>query len=777
MTPSSSPDRKASRAFDERFLSNRGFLVLSLICVLLLWVVAASGSSVSPEASKPASEPSYVFGTRDIALAESFLHGGPAWFINLFGTDDLFFSGTPFFARYTARTLPTVSSPETAANSGATLQDPGVRFSPFDLSLVSSSYVAPSFGGPKTADSTFAAEISAITAWNSTSNTSWNSSGNWTNGAPNAATFLAQFAAVTNSNASPANTTGIPGTTWTVGAVEMTSARTASMTVGASGTTSSTLTLTLAGGTVNAVANTILRNNSSPNLTFQANNGQSTPNTLNIALGNSTSNVVNIDSSGNIVVGVNITGSGKQLTLNANSTGDLRLSGSNSYDGGTTVNGGAAGGRLRIDAVAALPTTGTVAVNNGGRLTLNIAGTYGGLTQALTFDPNQTTNPSLDTLSGAAVTWQGTVAINADTRIEANGSGGSLTFSGNLSGSGTLIKQAAGNLILSGTGNAANGGTQIGNGTITVSSGSNLGTGDVTMFQTSTNNTALIFNNATQNIGNLSSQFTATSGTQTQTVTLNGTALNISQTTNSSFGTGSVSTLTSTITGSGSVALSNTSTGKLTLTDANTYTGTTTISGGTLEIANDGSTTAGRIGSTNRTTVNGGGTLLLSGAGSADRINNAAPITLAAGGKLQLNGVSEGSTAAAGVGALTLTSGGIIDLASTSLLHLAASGSQTWSGTLSIYNWSGTRVTGGAAEQLLFGVDTSTTSLTQTQLNMIDFYSDNGSTFLGTAGWATAGNGEVVPVPEPATWVAAGLALAALALTARQRVRSSATSQ
>jgi hypothetical protein len=79
------------------------------------------------------------------------------------------------------------------------------------------------------------------------------------------------------------------------------------------------------------------------------------------------------------------------------------------------------GGRLRIDAVAALPTTGAIAVNTGGRITLNIAGTYGGASQSLTFNPNQTINPSLDILSGAAVIWQGTFVLSADTRIEANG--------------------------------------------------------------------------------------------------------------------------------------------------------------------------------------------------------------------------------------------------------------------------------------------------------------------------------------------------------------------
>ena len=86
-----------------------------------------------------------------------------------------------------------------------------------------------------------------------------------------------------------------------------------------------------------------------------------------------------------------------------------------------------------------------------------------------------------------------------------------------------------------------------------------------------------------------------------------------------------------------------TGTGTQTLTGANTYTGTTSITtnGGILELANDSSTTAGRIGSAARITVNTGGTLLLSGSGTGDRINNAAPVTLANGGTIKLDGVSK----------------------------------------------------------------------------------------------------------------------------------------
>ena len=120
-----------------------------------------------------------------------------------------------------------------------------------------------------------------------------------------------------------------------------------------------------------------------------------------------------------------------------------------------------------------------------------------------------------------------------------------------------------------------------------------------------------------------------------------------------------------------------------------------------------------------------------------------------------------------------MTSNSIIDLASTDLIHFLASNGQNWGGnTLSIYNWNGTPITGGGAEQILFGSDT--TSLTQGQLDLITFYSDAGTTSLGTAAFATSNDGEIVPqaVPEPSTWFAGGLMLVTLLFTQRRRLFS-----
>jgi autotransporter-associated beta strand protein len=225
-------------------------------------------------------------------------------------------------------------------------------------------------------------------------------------------------------------------------------------------------------------------------------------------------------------------------------------------------------------------------------------------------------------------------------------------------------------------------------------------------------------------------------------------------------------------TASGGVSLTKNAGGTWSLSgsNANTYTGKTTVSAGTLILNKTPGVDA--ISSTGATGTNTdlqitGGTVQLN---ASNQIIDSAKVGLS-GGTLKLNGVSEGTTApgGAGVGALTLSSNSIIDLASTSVLHFADSSGQAWSGTLSIYNYSGVPFTGNGSEQLLFGSNGS--GLTQAQLGSISFYSGAGTGFLGTGGFAPDMDGEVVPVPEPSTWIGALLALGAIGFAQRKRFR------
>lgn len=231
--------------------------------------------------------------------------------------------------------------------------------------------------------------------------------------------------------------------------------------------------------------------------------------------------------------------------------------------------------------------------------------------------------------------------------------------------------------------------------------------------------------------------------------------------------TGAV-TISSIITGAN--GFTKTGNGTLNLSGANTYIGATIISGGTLVAA------VNTLVSTSSVTVNSGGTLLLSGNGRHLGANSDVFLN---GGTFNTGGFSEPTTthtnaAASYIGPLTLQATSTLDLATgSSIIAFTNSSTKTWTGTLNIYNWSGTALLGNGTDQVYFGTDA--TGLTVAQLNSINFYSDNGTTFLGTGIFAPDLDGEViptlVPVPEASTWVGAALALAAVGWTQRKRLR------
>ena len=181
----------------------------------------------------------------------------------------------------------------------------------------------------------------------------------------------------------------------------------------------------------------------------------------------------------------------------------------------------------------------------------------------------------------------------------------------------------------------------------------------------------------------------------------------------------------------------------LTLTAADTYQGATTINAGTLTLASSASLT-----DTSSVTINSGGTLLLEG---TSQIVNDAGVTLA-GGSLRMAANSTNET----VGALTLSSSSIIDfgtLSGTNNMIFADSSAIGWTGTLSVWNWT------QGTDHLYFG-SVPNSGLISTQLGQITFYSDSGTTSLGTARFGDL-NGEVSPVPEPSA-VLVGLSLLSL---------------
>jgi len=507
----------------------------------------------------------------------------------------------------------------------------------------------------------------ATIVWSASSGSAWLTTTNWTGSAVPGTTDIAQF---DNNPSSGGQSTGVgvnfasglnngtfAGAAGTlpdqaVGAIIVTSARTNTLFIGNTKSSNSGY-MTLNGATFNSQANTILSNSSASKLTIQNNVQSSTGTTFGLVLGNTSNYVqtkVGTASANGSSIAISSTidqvNSGSSITLLGGGTalltgGVLDLSGTNSFTGGITVGmaDGSQGGTVQIDAAAALPTTGTIVVNNNSQLLLTAAGTYGGTAQSLTLNGiGTTTNSGALRVTAAGVIWQGTTSLGSDTVVSVT-TGNSLTLSGNIADNGhQLQKQGAGTLTIGGTGNVMNGSILIGNGVLSVNSGSAVSSGALTLGQTSTNATTVTFNNAAQTVGNLGSTWTATTGTIDQRINLNGTALTVNQTVDGSFGLGAVNSLTSTIAGTGS--LNKTGAAALTLSGTQTYTGGTTIGAGTLYV--NGSTA-----SANAVVINGG---TLAGSGTVGGAVNLNRGTITPGSAALTPGVLH-------TGALTLTNG------------------------------------------------------------------------------------------------------------------------
>jgi fibronectin-binding autotransporter adhesin len=407
--------------------------------------------------------------------------------------------------------------------------------------------------------------------------------------------------------------------------------------------------------------------------------------------------------SGNITSTGVISGTG---ALVKDGNGTLTLNATNTYSGGTTINGGT----VAVISSGLGAAGGSVTINAG---TLEILTTFatprnfslGSSTSTFEIDPSQT-----------------------------------YTLNGIVSGTGSLNKTGTGTLILGGA-NTYTGATNVSSGTLEISASERIAnTSDV-------NVSGGTF--ALQSFSETVASVTLTSGSITGTSTGTLTASSYS------LESGNVSAV---LAGSGPMTKS--TTGTVTLTGINTFTGTTTVSAGTLALAAGGN---GALGATSSITVNSGGTLML---GANDQINNLATMTLS-GGTFALGGKSEGAPGATGIGALTLMATSTIDFtvgATTGVIQFAGLGAHTAGAILQITNWDGTPITGGGPERLLFaGATTDFTSL----------YSQADVSFNGLAGYnaipIVGGYYEITAVPEAGTWIVGALAFGALLFTERRR--------
>ncbi|ECX0749948.1 autotransporter outer membrane beta-barrel domain-containing protein, partial [Salmonella enterica subsp. enterica serovar Altona] len=350
--------------------------------------------------------------------------------------------------------------------------------------------------------------------------------------------------------------------------------------------------------------------------------------------------------------------------------GTLILNAENTYTGGTTISGGTlvatnvdalGSGDVTDDATLELNTGGTFdnAISGSGQvvksgddvLTLSGANSYSGGTLI-----------SDGTLVASNVEALGTGDVTDDATLELNTGG---TFDNAIGGSGNVVKSGADTLTLSGS-NSYTGGTTISGGTLVASNVEALGTGDVTNNATLELNTGGDFINNIGGTGRVekSGDDTLTlSGSNTYTggTLINGGTLVASNV--EALGTGDVTdnatlalntggTFDNAISGSGQVVKSGDET--LTLSGTNSYTGGTTISGGTLVATNVEALGSGDVTDDATLELNTGGTFdnAISGSGqvvkSGDKMLTLSGANSYSGGTL----ISDGTLVASNVEAL-----------------------------------------------------------------------------------------------------------------------------
>ena len=316
-----------------------------------------------------------------------------------------------------------------------------------------------------------------------------------------------------------------------------------------------------------------------------------------------------LDTNGGTVPVSNI-GSTNSGGLTKLGSGLLELSGNNTYSGPTTISGGTLQMGILPGGTGFLPSL--TAVN------LSSSSAY------LNLGATPQTIGSLTGVSAATVLDGVSLTTGNDNT--------NATFSGMITGTGSLTKIGLGTAVLNGP-NGYTGATSVSGGTLAVGP-----SGSLPATTTLTDNASVSFNNSSQSLFAL-----ASSGS----VTLNNTALTITGT----------STFSGSINGGGSLLASG---GSLTLIGNNASAVPTTVNNGTLVLSNAGSN---NIAAATPVTVNSLGTLNVSGLGAGNGITLASEQTLrgqgnvlgsvtAGTGSTLLSGT--GNTVGTGIGTLTL---------------------------------------------------------------------------------------------------------------------------
>jgi autotransporter-associated beta strand protein len=347
--------------------------------------------------------------------------------------------------------------------------------------------------------------------------------------------------------------------------------------------------------------------------TVQIGNGGTTGSvTANISDGS----LVNFDRSDAYTYGGVISSNGSVGSIGS---GTLTLSGANTFSGGLSDTGG---GSVIITGSLRSAGIGSLIVSNNS--VLDVSGMTGATLTA-------------GSLAGSGNTTGGIILGAKNLAIN----GGTTSFNGVISGTGSVTKSGFGTTLTLTGSNTFTGGLSISTGTVQLgNSGTNLA--DTLAVNVAAGGT-LSTGTAVETIGSLA-------GTGS-TVLSSGGGLNLTS--------GSSTTYSGVISGAGSLAQSGT--GTLTLSGTNTFTGGLIVNSGTVQLGNSGT----NIADTNTVTVNGSGSFKLGTAGETiGGLSGTGGTVVLGSQKLTLNGNTgtyagvisgSGSVTELGPGTQTLT--------------------------------------------------------------------------------------------------------------------------
>ena len=440
-------------------------------------------------------------------------------------------------------------------------------------------------------------------------------------------------------------------------------------------------------------------------------------------------------------------------TLTKDGAGTLTLSGNNTYTGATTVSVGI----LKLGAAGTAPNSplGTSAAGTtvASGAVLDLGGITLATAEALTLNGTGILGNGALTNSGAAATYSGLVTLASSSSIVAASGDIILSNAGTLSGSGyglTLGGTTVGSRVDSIIGTGAGSLTKIGSGTWSLT-GANTYSGGTTISAGAlsfrnfgakpTSGTIIVAGGATLGLGVAtagsfftSSDVDALFANSSSTVILSTTSLVGIDTSAGDF-------IYATSVPSTSLGLNKLGNNKLTLTGANSYTGPTVVTAGTLAISGSGT-----FGISASFDVNGTGTVDLGGTSqSVGPVNITGAATLANGSVTGTSYAASNPSGTASVSAALLGSAGLTKSGAGTLNLSGANayaGTTTVSGgTLQVSGATGT-ISASSAIALLNGgnLTLTNTNATEALVNRVSnsaaiSVTNNGSlTFANTAG-------------------------------------------